>query len=148
MESCTLKKHNKHDNNLSFISPVNSQSQTSLLYNNFYFLSQAGLLLDYRINLKGILALNCDGMEPGLNGIVTGCMMPSTGVTFVPYWCYGMVHDSLYPGITDTYFGFGLKAQSLIVNYYDKDFMDKADSNAILILTLLAEHMIYTMSLE
>jgi hypothetical protein len=53
-----------------------------------------------------------------------GCMMPSSSVTFIPYWCYGMVHDSLYPGITDTYFAFGLKVQSLIGNYYDMDFRD------------------------
>ncbi|MEJ5360765.1 MAG: hypothetical protein WHV26_01780 [Spirochaetota bacterium] len=60
-----------------------------------------------------------------LNRIIElGCMVPSSAVTFIPYWCYGMVHDSLYPGMTDTYFAFGLKAQSLIGNYYYNDFRD------------------------
>ncbi len=47
-----------------------------------------------------------------------GCMIPSSHITFIPYGCYGTIHDSLYPGITDTYYAFGLKAESLI-GYYN-----------------------------
>lgn len=50
-----------------------------------------------------------------------GCMIPSSSVTFIPYGCYGTIHDSIYPGVTDTYYAFGLKAESLIGYYYNRD---------------------------
>ncbi len=63
-----------------------------------------------------------------------GCMYISSHITLIPYMSYGIQHDSLYPGVTDTYYSFGIRATSLIeiynydLNNYHHKSKDKSSS--------------------
>lgn len=126
--------------------PLYSYNSSLFSFNNFHYGLYVGYpflskVPEYKYMSSGIIRYDIPCLPYGIpfieiqiDGLVysdntlsfnrfieLGCMMPLSSVTFIPYWCYGMVHDSLYPGITDRYFALGLKAQSLIGNNYDKD---------------------------